>query len=492
MKKKLVSLLGTAIVGMAALCGCGASTETVVDKMFAEQADSLAMTVDMDVDISAKFAGSDIDLALTGTTDLEFDSADKDEVKSHIKTDLKVSAMGESEKLKTEIYTITEDDEATAYLKDPDSGDWTYTTSEVEENPMDEKTIAKVQDSIKEVLKTAELQKKTEKIGDEECYVLRLDTTADSFGGCFDAVWDTLDDDMKDEAEDAGFDMDKVKDYLSYFKTDITIYTSKKSGKAVKMIVDMTGTDTEGLLGQVEDDFGDMLDMFGVDIDDIDLTIDSMKFDITYSSWNEVTVEIPKKVKDNATEAGLFADDFDDFSDFDDFDDFDDSDDQGGNASGDLVNPDGSITLYSYMDKPIIDVNVPNGYELSEYASNTWVQFTNDDWESISVSEVFWLDWDDVVNEGEQYESDGYYYYSVVDDDGNIKMVIDLDEERDGYPVYATLEGKLDDNNKLSYADLTIAFRYDDDDDWVEVYLPDSSQEWDTSKFIDVYHQLFD
>ena len=75
-----------------------------------------------------------------------------------------------------------------------------------------------------------------------------------------------------------------------------------------------------------------------------------------------------------------------------------------------------------------------------------------------------------------------------------VKSVIDLGIDRNGYPVYATCDATMnEDNSDFESSTYTIAFRVDDDDNWVEVYMyEDGMDDWDADDYRAVYEEIFE
>ncbi|MBR3306441.1 MAG: hypothetical protein IKI75_04190 [Lachnospiraceae bacterium] len=519
MKKRFFAI-GAAALSLAALCGCGATTESVVDKMYENQAESMAMAMDVDVDVTASMSGMDVDFTASGSVDVEMDGIGSDESDAHASCDLKVSAMGSEQKVKTESYAISDDGEVTTYIKDPDSGEWTYTTAEAGENPLDEETMGKVRDEMKEVLKGAELQKKTEKAGGEDCYVLKLSDSADVFGDAIQVIWDATSD-LTDEAEDAGVDMDVVKDYLSCINFDATIYASKASGRCVQLDLDLSGIDVDALKDKAEESLGDMVGSLGVDLDEIGVEISALNISITFSDWDDVEVEVPDDVIDEAVEAGFGGYDYDDEDeDEDDWTDFEEDEDPLEGMEIEEVtddelpddevrepNADGSYTLYDYDDEPVVNVFPADGYEADSDNGLYSLWFTDPDtYDYYYVSTSSWESWDDVLNTGEvtEYEGDdgeSYTQYVVFGDDNNVRSLIDLGTatrgtDGDWYEVYAAVDGTWDEaEGDFSSASAYIVFKYsvgDYGDNWVVVNLPGDAYNWEESEFTSFYEEIFE
>ena len=237
MRKKYLVTAGAMALSMGLLAGCGApKADQFVDKMMENAEDSFAATIDMDIDVSVDF-GMSVDASANGGIEMEYDGSDKDAPAVHMTTDLKYAAVGQKGNLDTEVYSITEGDTVVAYAKDPDSGDWVKTEQEVKENPLDEETMNKIREASADVMKQGEVEKKAVKVNDEDCWVLKLDTTADAYMPIYDILLDAAGDEAEDALESTGVDNQTIENYLSYFNMDMTVYASKKTGRCPKRSV---------------------------------------------------------------------------------------------------------------------------------------------------------------------------------------------------------------------------------------------------------------
>ena len=513
MRKKYLVTAGAMALSMGLLAGCGApKADQFVDKMMENAEDSFAATIDMDIDVSVDF-GMAVDASANGGIEMEYDGSDKDAPAVHMTTDLKYAAAGQKGNLDTEVYSITEGDTVVAYAKDPDSGDWVKTEQEVKENPLDEETMNKIREASADVMKQGEVEKKAVKVNGEDCWVLKLDTTADAYMPVYVIILDAAGDEAEDALESSGVDNQTIENYLSYFNMDMTVYASKKTGRCVKMEIDMSGSDMEGLLDQVNDDFGDMLGGF-IDLSTVSVELNAISFTVEFTEWGDVKVEVPDDGVEKAAEV-ITVRGFDDDDDWDDegwgeTPDVDatadvDDDNSGFSSSssndGLTINSDGSVALYDYDDNYLCDVNTRKGYELDEsfsiptYLSYDW---TGSGYASYSVCPGLWLDWDDVVEDGELHQEDDGDYYVVFGENSDkkttVKSVIDLGIDRNGYPVYATCDATMnEDNSDFESSTYTIAFRVDDDDNWVEVYMyEDGMDDWDADDYRAVYEEIFE
>ena len=437
MKKgmKMLSLALAAGLSASILSGCSLfmNTQKVVDKMFEEQPESATNEMEFDVGISYSSQGMSMEFAASGDAEAEV-VKDGEETMTHSIVNAKLtipemltSMLGQDiPKYSTEIYTTGDEQEQTVYMYDSADKEWRMTTAEVGKG-IDEAKLEEVQEALKQVLYKAELQKKSEKVGGEDCYVLKLNTTGDDFEDVFDVLLTIEDEDgksLKDAIEDSGdVTVKDIKSMLQYIEVDATIYASKKKGYCVSYEVDLGATDLAAMVkkgmdiaGVSEDDLGGMFSPDG-------LSFTSFYFKNTASNINDTEVDIPDDVKDNAidTNAGR-GDAFGDAGEggdvvIDDGDGFDGGFDDGGDAGTTTVNTDldinsdgsvnfaydgGVITLYPYAD-----------FELNmTYSDSYSLYYENDNWESYYVSKYAPYDFQQYT-EDENYIPEGYTSYSV-------------------------------------------------------------------------------
>ena len=306
MKKRFLVLAGTLALSIGVLTGCGApKPEEFVDKMMENEMSSFAGNIDMDVDMTVNYQGMGVGLKVNGDMDVEVDSSDKDAPASHVAMNLSYEALGSSDTVKTEAYSITEDGQLVAYALEPESNTWVKTSAEVQEKSLDEETLNKIREVSADVLKTGEVQKDAVSVNGEDCWVLKVNTTADAYSDVYDILLDAAGDEAKEELEGSGVDKSMIESYLSYFNVDMTVYASKKDGRCVKMEYDLAGSDTAGLLNQVNDDFGSMIAALGVDVSNVSIDFDSLNFSIEFTEWNNVTVTVPDSVIESAEEVSV-------------------------------------------------------------------------------------------------------------------------------------------------------------------------------------------
>ncbi len=502
MKKgmKVLSLALAAGLSASILSGCSLfmNTQKVVDKMFESQPESATNEMEFDVGISYASQGMSMDFAVSGDAEAEVVKDGEDTMthsimnaKLTIPEMLKNMIGDDIPKYSTELYTTGDSSEQTVYIYNSEDKEWRMNTTEVGKG-LDEEKIEEMEDALKQVLYKAELQKKTEKVGGENCYVLKLNTTGEDFEDILDVML-TIEDEngqsLKDAIEDSGdVTVKDIKSMLQYVQVDATIYASKKNGYCVSCEVDLSETDLAGMVkrgmdiaGVSEDDLGGMFSPDG-------LSFTSFYFRNTASDINDTEVDIPDDVKDEAEEnssnsalPGDGGDVWDGSGDIriDDGNGYDDGSDAGNTGSTtttatDLdINADGSvnfaydggvITLYPYAD-----------YELNmTYSDSYSLYYENADWASYYVSKYAPYDFKQFT-EDETYVPDGFVSYSAEYDlysdsimvNGTYVIVaIEEKEENDGWKYkYAYILVPYEDSWGDEEA-LTISFSSSDVDNW--------------------------
>ena len=299
--KKYFVMLAAALLCLA-LCGCGVSKEEVVNKIFEEKADSFHSLMDLEMDMTMGMGGMSLDLSVGGTMNLDFDGRDKDNPSMHMTMNLSTSAMGQKNVQNMESYIVTEDGQPKNYMTSTtNAGRWVLSTNDAATgSKMDEATRQKFLDELKNVLMTADLEKDTQNIGSEECYVLKMDTDGSVLNGVVEVLWDALDASARAEMRNAGTDLVDIKSILPYIKIKASIYTSKENGKIMQTDLDLSGTDTVGLLQKAAGAAGAAAASMGVNLSAVKM--DFNKFDLSFrmSDYNNVTVTVPDEVRESA------------------------------------------------------------------------------------------------------------------------------------------------------------------------------------------------
>ncbi len=299
MKKHFLAILG-AVLLCAALCGCGVNKEEVVNRIFEEKADSFHCDTDVALDFTLGMGGMSLDMGMDGRVQLDFDGTDKDASAIYALVDFTASAMGNKNRVNGETYVINEDGVTKNYAKDLASGNWSVNAVETTQGVMDEASRQKILDELKNILMMADLSSKTQTVGSEECYELKMDTDGSIFNNMVDIAWDAVDSETRAKLREQGFEISTVKAFLPMLHIDATIYTSKDSGRIVEIDVDLSKTDTEALIAEAMKSAGPLAGAMGIDLSQIKLTLSKTEFSFRLSDYNNVKVEVPQDVRDAA------------------------------------------------------------------------------------------------------------------------------------------------------------------------------------------------
>ena len=115
-----------------------------------------------------------------------------------------------------------------------------------------------------------------------------------------DVFWVAVDSANRAKLRDQGFDIAAVKTILPMIHLDATIYTSKDSGRIVELDVDLSKTDTDALLAEAMKSAGPVANAMGINLSQIKLTLTKTEFSFRFSDYNNVKVEVPQEVRDEA------------------------------------------------------------------------------------------------------------------------------------------------------------------------------------------------
>ncbi len=382
MKKAVKMLAAAGVLSLGILTGCGATTESVVEKMFETEMNSFAADSDIAVDVELSVGeGMSFDANVKGTVTMEMMSEDEENSAVHMLSDLTVKAMGEKRDVDYEAYTITEDGETTMYTYDADEDVWYFEVSELTEG-LDERTMGKIRDAVKDVLLEAALEKKLEDVNGEKCYVLKLDTTLDAFSKVIEIAYKASADAIEETGVD--FSLDDIEDILETIHVNLTYYVSKDNGYLARTVIDLSETDGDDLVDAINEAYGDMFGGF-IDFDEVAIDISSLSFDITYSGVNDTDVSVPRDVEKNAVEKASFDWD-DEYADFGDNTDLDSVDTVYVEEPA-ATDPD--VTDYGYDNYDgSVYVDFDGSVELRSYYDDSylmWVYPIDDNWEADTI-----------------------------------------------------------------------------------------------------------
>ena len=307
MKKKLAILTGALSLTFVVLTGCGKtpSAEEILDGMYEAEIESANFELSADVDVEAG------DYAFEAGADL---SGAFSEDAYYVDGKVSYNVMGQKDSMDVEAYMLMDGSDVTAYYNT--DGTWYVTETSTDDAgvSLDDKTIEKMQDAAKELFAGAKVEKKTEEVGDEECYVLTVEPSGEEYVAFMNEVVKIAD--AEDEWEEACETMEdeldvKMEDVLDLINLKATLYVSKENGYAVKSEVDLSGIDVAGIIG-LSSDIEDALDDMDMSADDI--KINALSVVVEYSDINDAEVEVPDDVVEDAVDPYAWYDyDFDDY-----------------------------------------------------------------------------------------------------------------------------------------------------------------------------------
>jgi len=301
---------------------------------------------------------------------------------SHMTGDIEVSMMGMEQETEMESYIdSTDDDKQITYTYNEEADVWYYVEEDKEEaSNVDD--IADFSDYLKEA-------KIVEDDGDEYIIEMVIDfekyykDNPEKAENLFSSGSDSLSmfdmESVIEELEEMPmtFGIEKETNYLSYVKFDLTdIFAEILSSSAS------------------DDESAAMMEA---------MKMKEFSFEMELSDYNDVEVEIPEEVIENAEEE---INDMWDDEDIDwDDDDFDwDEDEDDVDASVDTNAK--TLTLSNFEDEAIATLNVPEGFYINpDYASGTFINLKNDDYDSINVT-PYPETYAKALLNGEKYEPD--------------------------------------------------------------------------------------
>ena len=523
MKKKLAILTGALSLTFVVLTGCGKtpSAEEILDGMYEAEIESADFELSADVDVEAG------DYAFEAGADL---SGSYSEDAYYIDGKVSYNVMGQKDSMDVEAYMLMDGSDVTAYYNT--DGTWYVTETSTDDAgvdvALDDKTMEKMQDAAKELFAGAKVEKKTEEVGDEECYVLTVEPTGEEYVAFMNEVVKIAD--CEDEWEEACDTIEdeldvKMEDVLDLINLKATLYVSKENGYAVKSEVDLSGIDVEGIIG-LSSDIEDALDDMDMSADDI--KINALSVVVEYSNINDAEVEVPDDVIENAVDPYAWYDDYsyddyddDDYDDYDD-DDYDDYDDYDTVDTEWYSEDEGWFTLADYWtdgDDYLETFNIPDLSSADLYFydaySPYYYAFQDDGYTcDVLISSdmtvgTYYIDKPNgtsttsdlfnYINYGELPDEGTYYNYSVVEEDlteygfdrGTAYTFYMKDDDYYYYDVYIVVESYTDDYGDqngvvISFSDRIECDDYDDDYEGYWMYLDYVNGE-DDSEGVDWY-----
>ncbi len=285
MRKKWIPVFIIALF----LCGCGKkeTTESIVEKMFAQEINSASVRMVMDAQfvLSASNISEDFTFLDNLQADMQRTESGTD---AHFISEFAASAMGDTLNLQNEAYLSAFGKNIAYYtLK---NGEWEQ--KNIDKTGLSEESV---RNSLKSILLGATLLKDKEEIGGDSCYVLYLETDLSHLYDAFGAGTG-----IKEYADlliQKGFSENKIKTYLAFLKVQIYVYATEE-GVCKRVILDFSGSDLSGLLQymklnpeplQAEQDFAAR---YPID----NITIMNLRFTFEITDHNTVMVAIPEEI----------------------------------------------------------------------------------------------------------------------------------------------------------------------------------------------------
>ncbi len=354
---------------------------------------------------------------------------------SHISGSMDLSGMGEEESENIDSYIdTTADDETITYTYDEYFESWYYEVEEVEDGESDNEAIEFIS-SIKDYVNSAE-------IIDEDDDKYTLDVVLD-IAKMYEEETEIVD-------VLVGFSTDSIGDIEdilgSFEELTVTVEIDKEEGYLTAVKIDLVDAVEDFLESLAE---GDEEAPAYTDY----ITINELAINIELSDYNDVEVEIPEDVIDEATE--LYSDEFEE--------QFGDDDEDVDTEDAEVVYG-GTYDIYDWDDELVATVTIPDEfYTDMEYSDEHTLYLENEDWDQIDVS-IYSSYWVDYLVDGEEYEPDLEFYTrdeieeraSIETEQGTVRVFVhiwSMDEDYENDYYEAIVYGLVKDEEIVLYVD---------------------------------------
>lgn len=279
--------------------------------------------------------------------------ADVTEDYSHITGSVSMDAMGMSEEVNLESYVDSTDKDVTiTYTYDEFSDEWYFEEEDASDD--EDEDMSDIISLITEYVDSAE-------ITDEDDDVYTLSVVLD-VAKMYEDESEMMDD-LVDSSEEV---IGETDDILADIENlEIIVEIEKETGYLSLISIDLADVLADYIASSIMDEEIESTEC---------IEINDLKLEISFSDYNDVEVEIPEEVLENALEEVV-----DDFEDDDDDEIIDDDDEE--YVYG------GSWELYDYEDDLFATVTVPDEYYIDmEYSDENWLYIENEDWDSVDIS----------------------------------------------------------------------------------------------------------
>lgn len=345
--KRVIALFLACLLAMAGLAGCGekVTAEELLDAMKAcwEDASSSEAKMEIDGTMSVSVSGISMDIQIQLDGEIQ-NVKDKGNV---LDMEVAVSAAGQNQKLAMQVITLEDGDGTKAYVCQ--DGAWSYSETE---------QIAKTDDQFSQLLNDKmdwTLEKDTEKVGDQEAYVLFATVSGTDLLGIISDMADISDNDLTQLAD--GIDFSKLN-------IDVIWFISKSDKTPLKMELDL----------------GDSLTKLfeGTELDGTKMDLSVEISDFGFDTVKEIKVPDEALAAENPTEPATQAPESTSA-------DLGSSVTQSAEEDYELaakeVNDTGTFTVLDTYPGASMSGSVPSGYSCS-YASDTMVSLMDASYET--------------------------------------------------------------------------------------------------------------
>lgn len=321
---------------------------------------------------------------------------------SHITGSVSMDAMGMSEEVNLESYVDSTDKDVTiTYTYDEFSDEWYFEEEDASDD--EDEDMSDIISLITEYVDSAE-------ITDEDDDVYTLSVVLD-VAKMYEDESEMMDD-LVDSSEDV---IGETDDILADIENlEIIVEIEKETGYLSLISIDLADVLADYIASSIMDEEIESTES---------IEINDLKLEISFSDYNDVEVEIPEEVLENALEEVV--------------DDFEDDDDE------EIVTPaDGTWDIYTWDDEYVGTVTIPEGYTVDEkYSDENGLYLEDEDWNSFDV-DTYVPSWVEGIMEGEEFVPNLEDYTrqeveerdSIETNQGTVRVFVEIwsmDEESD-------------------------------------------------------------
>lgn len=308
MKKRILAATLSLCMCLAMFAGCGkkVTVKEVLDGVNQTKMDSAHMDVIIDGDVSADVQGAPITAKANLNYAMDVVKGDSN-VDIFMDVDMQYSLLAFSQAMKMQAYLTVNDDASDMYMKMDMLGDKWYHNSQTNPGVSIAEAITKSEEAQKEgiaedapIVKNSKLSE--EKYDGVDCYkVVYSDNLASYYDQVVEAMASTPYS-IEDVEEETGI---VVKDVLEQIKFEYTIYANKKDFTPVYYKFDLSQTNINDLVSACGFNLEELTKSIGMPISSVELN--SLAIEIKVKDINNVTVEVPEDVKNNAVDAATLT-----------------------------------------------------------------------------------------------------------------------------------------------------------------------------------------